>query len=569
MDVDASAVSPSGAPLPWLVPDRGPLHLAIVVTLALTALLIYSLRAFTRGRLLRSFAIDDGLMALAALCTIGIFITFTGVIELGIGQQEDGYVLPVSKTVQMGPWMWALNSLIIVGLGVVKLSVTFTLLPLANARNHSYLLMVRAVLLVGLMLLVFWHTVEWFISLLAQCVPLVAAWDLSNDKALCMSQIESKHWALANYPLNAASSLLLIFFTIPITISSSLKLGSTLHLLAVVSLGLFACAAAIIRTWMVVTSWTEVGYRNNFDLNFTTWGICEFLTATIAVNLSTLLPLGRVIRSPDSAARVAPRSVGISGPVAGSTVHLLHGDVDEVVPSYSESYTHTRNHSYNSRYSGHTVIYRPDTAYFPSHFQHSNHSTSRFHDDESNLDFDIEAPSTQVSPPHKTTKLGPSSRFSVSTVSTRRVSDWSQLSEFSHKDSEVNLKKEKGGRVRVSAVELEEIVKSLRLKRHSSHETWDKELGSFEDKSEDGGSSVAPTIYLEDDDIDVDGTGDTCTCPAPRARDDASMQIEADSSEITVIRIRGSAKCSLHRQEPGARPTHSRLNSGEWIARAS
>lgn len=353
--------------------------------------------------------------------------------------------------------------------------------------------------------------------------------------------------------------------------SSSLKLGSTLHLLAVISLGLFACAAAIIRTWMVVTSWAEVGYRNNFDLNFTTWGICEFLTAMIAVNLSTLLPLGRAIRSPANAARDAPRSVGISGPVAGSTVHLLHGDVDEVVPSYSETYPEETNHSYNSRYSGQTVIYRPDTAYFPSHFQQGNHSLSRFHDDESNLDFDIEAPSTRSSPPRKTTKLGPSSRFSASTVSThtRRVSDWSQLSGDSHKDSEADFEKEKSGRVRVSAVELEEIVKSLGLKRHGSHRTWDKELGSSEDKSEDGGSSVAPTIYLEDDDVELDGAGDICTCPAPRARDDASMQAEADSSEVTVIRIRGSAKCSLHRQEAGARPAHSRLNSGEWIARAS
>jgi hypothetical protein len=51
----------------------------------------------------------------------------------------------------MGPWMWALNSLIIVGLGVVKLSAAFTLLPLADARSHSYLLMARAILLVGLM----------------------------------------------------------------------------------------------------------------------------------------------------------------------------------------------------------------------------------------------------------------------------------------------------------------------------------------------------------------------------------------------------------------------------------
>ena len=328
---------------------------------------------------------------------------------------------------------------------------------------------------------------------------------------------------------------------------------------------------------MVVTSWDHIGYRNNFDLTFTTWGICEFLTAMIAVNLSTLLPLGRAIRSPDSAARSPPRSVGISGPVAGSTVHLLHGDVDEVVPSYSEPYTPERDRFYNSRYSGQTVIYRPDTAYFPAHF-HSNNSMSRFHDDESNLDFDIEAPSTRSSPARKTTKLGPSSRFSVSTASThtRRVSDSSQLSGYSHKDSEADFGKEKNGRVRVSAVELEEIVESLGLKRHSSHGIWDKELGPFEEKSEDGGSSVAPTIFLEGDEDAEDAAEDICTCPAPRVRntntnsdaDDASLQAEADSSEITVIRIRGSAKCGLHKNEPGARPSHSRMNSGEWIARA-
>jgi hypothetical protein len=156
------------------------------------------------------------------------------------------------------------------------------------------------------------------------------------------------------------------------------------------------------------------------------------------------------------------------------------------------------------------------------------------------------------------------------------VSDWSQLSGYSHKDSDAEFEKEKSGRVRVSAVELEEIVKSLGLKRHSSHGIWDKELGPFEERSEDGGSSVAPTIFLEDDEDGEDAAEDTCTCPAPRVRntntngdaDDALLQPEADSSEITVIRIRGSAKCGLHKSEPGARPTHARINSGEWMARA-
>ncbi|KAI4631204.1 hypothetical protein J4E83_002735 [Alternaria metachromatica] len=328
------------------------------------------------------------------------------------------------------------------------------------------------------------------------------------------------------------------------------------------------CAVAIIRTRTVYTSWGHVGHRNNFDLNFTTWGMIEFLAAMIAVNLSTLVPLGRAIRDPLDTPRKAPRVAAISGPVAGSTVHLIHGDVDDLVPSYSESYEPEMDdsyNSYNSRYSGQTVIYRPDTAYFPSH-GHNNNSLTRFHDDESNLDFDIEAPSTRSSP-RRVTKPGPSSRFSVSTVSTRRVSDWSQLSDFTYsppKDSDADFEKAMSGRARISASELEEIVKSLGLKRQSSNEIWDKEIGLFEEKSEDGGSSVAPTIYLEDDEDAVDSAGVLCTCPAPRVRNGAAgesaLQSEADSSEITVIRIRGTAKCSLHKPLP-------RIRSREWLAR--
>ncbi|EDU46418.1 predicted protein [Pyrenophora tritici-repentis Pt-1C-BFP] len=86
MDADGS-VTRFAASLPSLVYDRGPIYLAIVVTLVLFALLIYSLRLFTRAKLLRSFGADDGFMLLATLCSIGIFVTFTGAVELGVGKQ--------------------------------------------------------------------------------------------------------------------------------------------------------------------------------------------------------------------------------------------------------------------------------------------------------------------------------------------------------------------------------------------------------------------------------------------------------------------------------------------------
>jgi hypothetical protein len=47
--------------------DKGPLYLAIVVLLVLTALSIYSLRVFTHGKLHRYFATDDWLMLVAVV----------------------------------------------------------------------------------------------------------------------------------------------------------------------------------------------------------------------------------------------------------------------------------------------------------------------------------------------------------------------------------------------------------------------------------------------------------------------------------------------------------------------
>ncbi|CAN9197560.1 unnamed protein product [Alternaria alternata] len=386
-----------------------------------------------------------------------------------------------------------------------------------------------------------------------------------------MSQSESQHWALANYLMNAVSSLLLVLLTLPIVLGSSLKFGAKLHLLVVVVLGLFACTAAIIRSRMVVTSVADVGYRNNYDLSFITWGVVEFITAMIAINLSTLLRLSRAIRSPADASRNAPRLAAIPDPVAGSAVFITHGGVDDFMPSYPDSHTPNSYNSYNSLYSGQTGIYRPEIAYFPSH----NNSLAHFHDDESNLDLDIEALSIRSGPP-RPTKPGLSSRFSASTVSTRRMSDWSQLSGFSyltHTDSIADVRKGKSRRV--SAQELEELVKSLELKRQSSRSIGDKEVDLGEKKTQHEGIIVAPRKFLIGEEDAVKDAGEVCTCLAKEARkeaenneedgdtDDRNLQSEADPSELTVIRILESAQCAFHKEEDNAESSLSRISSPE------
>ncbi|EUC39916.1 hypothetical protein COCMIDRAFT_110169 [Bipolaris oryzae ATCC 44560] len=498
MGGDASAVSSSVLPHASLAHDQGPLHLAIVVTLVLIALVIYSLRVFTRARLLHSFGFDDGLMFLAALCAVGVFITFTGLVELGLGREDRDTASPVESE-RLGPWIWALNSVYIFGLGLVKLSAAFTLLPVSNSRFHAYIYICRGVLIIGIMFLTFWHTLEWFVSILIHCMPLVAAWDFSySGNAKCMSPIESQHWAMANYITNATTSLLLVVLAVPTIIGSSFKTGIKVYLALVTVLALLYVHVFSLR--MVILYWAEVGDRGRYDLSFMTWGTVELTTAMIAVNLGTLIPLGGAIKTPTTEPPTRRPLPKISGPVAGSAVHVSHGDVDSIFNAEPSTFSESKQR--NSRYSGQTIMYRPNTAYFPASYTHPG--LTRFHDDESNLDFDIETPSTRST--RKLRKPFPPSRFSGSTtytVDTRRISDWSQLSGFtyySHASSlELSNPQESTNRMSVGPKELDEFNMHFGRDSGSGSSDGDQNQEIRVVSDEERRSGGFPTIFLEDD----------------------------------------------------------------------
>lgn len=328
---------------------------------------------------------------------------------------------------------------------------------------------------------------------------------------------------------------------------------------------------------MVATSWAEIGARGKNDLSFMTLGIVELLTAMIAVNLSTLLPLSSAIKRPQPPRTSPSKSRLISGPVAGSAVHVTHGDVESIFSANANG----NSNSQNSRFSGQTIIYRPNTAYFPASYNNrQDNNLTRFHDDESNLDFDIEAPSVRST--RKLTKPCPPSRFSGSTTYTNetcRVSDWSQFSGFKYytnnSSGDIDTTKEKKSRARFSAKELAEIAKSLGVRRQFSNGDFEKEIRVVSQRSEDSefSSDAFPSIFLEDDservysplgldfmedkDDQVPATAaPVCTCSifqiqssnsiGVRGSDAVSLQSQPDSSDITVIRARADARCAVH-----------------------
>jgi hypothetical protein len=189
---------------------------------------------------------------------------------------------------------------------------------------------------------------------------------------------------------------------------------------------------------------------------------------------------------------------------------------------------HVESGSYDSctsRHSSQTVIYRPNTAYFPGQDMY------KFHDDESNLTFDVKTPSTRS--PTKSRKSG----VSTETEDSRRVSDWSQFSGFTYytnatsdgAEENGDEKAKKEGRKRVDTAELEEIAKSLGIER----EKWEG-VGESE-KDEEG---VEMRKEEEEAHEETDDDSESSESSDGSDGDSIRWQSEADSSEITVQRCR-------------------------------
>ncbi|KAH7348204.1 hypothetical protein BKA66DRAFT_306280 [Pyrenochaeta sp. MPI-SDFR-AT-0127] len=423
MHVDAG----DGSPLPSsTVHDKSILCLVVAVMLVSIALLIFSLRVYTCGRLLRFFGIDDWIAMVAALSTIGLLTTFGCLVNLGFAKHSWNESPHREYIAKFTSWLLAFNLLHLIGIGFLKLSIAFQLLRVFDRKYCPYLLY-------GIICIMFASTLVWFGSALLQCIPVAAAWNSRGfPEAHCMVRSIYMTLSLVNNSINSGTSIVLLILLLPIICGRALRFATRLSLTVLFSLGLVACIAAIIRTRKVYFAWKAEERQAHYDVPLTVWSIVELTTALMAASLSTLKPL------------------------ASHLVNVVRAPKRHVERPEDITATHSNHSSHQSRYSSQTVIYRPNAAHLPS--------LTRFHDDVSNLDFDIETPVTRT----RTHTIR--SRVTHS----RNVSDWSQFSGFTYYTDPAGPPGAGSTQLRsagVSMTELEEIVKGLGLGRGSGNES--------------------------------------------------------------------------------------------------
>ncbi|KAF1363880.1 hypothetical protein EJ07DRAFT_151963 [Lizonia empirigonia] len=363
MHVDAKAVPGSST-------------LAIVVTLVSVALLSFSLRLYTRGRLLHSLGTDDWLLLVAALCIIGV-LAITIVLS-GLEKQTWPTLLDNDHTASLLAWVVTL--LHILGLGFIKLSVALTILKLAHKNWYRHTAL-------GFICLTTVVTVLWLGSALLFGGPITVEWSSTSE-----SEAIWRLLGFVNSVLDVVTNVLVALLPNLVIWHSRFGPSAKLALLAIYTFTAAAVAAAVVRTVLLHTVWQNKDLDSSSSITM----LCSSIELTSGMVAASLF---------------------ILQPMASSISQCLSSRGSKHLSATSTSPPHRYpSHPYAST---DTVIHRPNAPHLLS---------IRFHDDESNLDFDIETPNTRTRT-HTLRSRGTHSR---------NVSDWSQFSGFTYYTTTAN-----------------------------------------------------------------------------------------------------------------------------------
>ncbi|CBX93386.1 predicted protein [Plenodomus lingam JN3] len=214
-------------------------------TLFGVTVVIVSIRCYTRGVVLKSFGKDDWTILVSLLLATVTLICYAAQVPVGLGRpisvirlDQDGYrTLLKFRMIHM--------TFITAGVTVVKISVSFTLLRLAVTERHRWFLYSLILFLLG------------FLVLCAGTIgsPMSSGGrDTGLETPAATHRIRYCHlYEYHNAAVTIATDFLLALLPIPFIWKLSLNLRTKLFLAIVLSLGLLASFAGIMKATKSLT----------------------------------------------------------------------------------------------------------------------------------------------------------------------------------------------------------------------------------------------------------------------------------------------------------------------------
>ncbi|KAK5165791.1 uncharacterized protein LTR77_008714 [Saxophila tyrrhenica] len=239
------------------------------------------LRSYVRIHMLKFFGPDDWMMLAAVLMAIATFICFVGETTHGVGRHADCIPLPEVEGIMK--WQFYHNLWNMFGVVFVKISIALFLIRLAPKKAWKWFLWGCIVFLTAFCL-------ACAGTLIFSCVPVSAAWNFAEQAtAKCFSNDTFSSIGLFNSIINIATDFLFALIPIPIIYKLQVNTRTKVTLAVILSLGLVACASAIVKAHLQTTFLTD---QDRFwHDGFMVWNMIELCLGVLAASLPALKPL--------------------------------------------------------------------------------------------------------------------------------------------------------------------------------------------------------------------------------------------------------------------------------------
>lgn len=218
-------------------------------------------------------------------------------------------------------WRYFHSLIIMVGISLVKISIACFLRRFVPNKNYQRFLLGSIVFLVA-------FTLSCAGTLIFNCgLKPSANWNFAlraTGEAKCFSNTTFTNIGIFNSSVNIATDVLFAVLPIPIIWRLQTNLRTKLTLIFILSLGIFACVASIVKTVIQagVLSDPDWTYHDSFFM----WNNIEFNIGILAATLPTLRPLfakilGATQRFTSSASRNRPTNYAAGYDADGLAYH--------------------------------------------------------------------------------------------------------------------------------------------------------------------------------------------------------------------------------------------------------
>ncbi|KAL4984997.1 hypothetical protein BDW68DRAFT_6654 [Aspergillus falconensis] len=267
------------------VPDRGWVILAVSWPLFSVCLILVGLRIWVRTRIIKSWGWDDPFIILAFVCATinSIFATISA--HYGTGRHTDD--LSPYQRVESTKFNWLSQGFHVMSTNWGKVSVALFLLRIIHKVKHH-----KPMMYGGIVLLTVVNAVCVF-TIYGQCTPTKKLWD-TNAAGHCWDPDVQRNYAFFQGSFSALSDLVLAVYPLTTIYGLQMALKVKIGLGCVLSLGVIAMIAAIVKTINLASLSARADYPWD-TVDLTIWIAVEQYLIILAACIPTLTPLFNIV----------------------------------------------------------------------------------------------------------------------------------------------------------------------------------------------------------------------------------------------------------------------------------